>query len=45
MGKLTSDILIKRYQKPVFEAKKTGAKSDKEKIKIDLEQALKIAEN
>lgn len=45
MGKLTSDILIKRYQKPVFEAKKPGAKSDKEKIKIDLEQALKIAEN
>jgi hypothetical protein len=45
MGKLTSDILLKRYSRPVFEAKKPKKVSDADQIKIDLEDALNIAEN
>ncbi len=45
MGKLTSDVLLKRYSRPVFEAKKPKKVSDADQIKIDLEDALNIAEN
>jgi len=45
MGKLTTDILLKRYQKPIFEAKEPEKKPDSDQIKINLEKALDLAEN